>query len=68
MKVISVNISKEKGTIKTPVEKIQLKIDHGIIGDAHAGNWHRQVSLLAEESLKKMQKKLPSLKLSLIHI
>lgn len=62
MKVISVNISKEKGTIKTPVEKIQLKIDHGIIGDAHAGNWHRQVSLLAEESLKKMQKKLPSLK------
>lgn len=62
MKVISVNISESKGTIKTPVEKINLKKDHGIIGDAHAGNWHRQVSLLAVESLDKMRSKLPELK------
>ena len=62
MKVISVNISEKKGTIKVPVEKIELKINHGIVGDAHAGNWHRQVSLLAEESLDKMRVKLPALK------
>jgi len=62
MKVISVNISEKKGTVKVPVDKIELKINHGIIGDAHAGNWHRQVSLLALESLEKMKRKLPSLK------
>lgn len=62
MKVISVNISEKKGTIKTPVPIITLKKNHGIIGDAHAGNWHRQVSLLAIESLNKMKEKIPSLK------
>lgn len=62
MKVISVNISEKKGTIKTPVLSITLKKNHGIIGDAHAGNWHRQVSLLAIESLNKMKEKIPSLK------
>lgn len=62
MKVISVNISEKKGTIKTPVPSIALKKNHGIIGDAHAGNWHRQVSLLAIESLNKMKDKIPSLK------
>lgn len=62
MKVVSVNISEKKGTIKVPVEKIELRENHGIVGDAHAGNWHRQVSLLAIESLRKMQKKLPRLK------
>ena len=62
MKVISVNISEKKGTIKTPVDKIELLKDHGIVGDAHAGNWHRQISLLAKESLNKMKEKIPSLK------
>lgn len=62
MKVISVNISEKKGTIKTPVPSIALKKNHGIVGDAHAGNWHRQVSLLAIESLNKMKEKIPSLK------
>ena len=62
MKVVSVNISEKKGTIKVPVEKIELRENHGIVGDAHAGKWHRQVSLLAIESLRKMQKKLPRLK------
>lgn len=62
MKVISVNISEKKGTRKTPRPSISLKKNHGIIGDAHAGNWHRQVSLLAIESLNKMKEKIPSLK------
>lgn len=62
MKVISVNISEKKGTIKSPVPQIELRKKHGIVGDAHAGNWHRQVSLLAVESLDKMKEKIPSLK------
>lgn len=62
MKVISVNISEKKGTVKSPVPQIDLKKNHGIVGDAHAGNWHRQVSLLAVESLNKMKEKIPSLK------
>lgn len=62
MKVISVNISEKKGTVKSPVPQIELKKKHGIVGDAHAGNWHRQVSLLAVESLEKMKEKIPSLK------
>ena len=53
-KVVSINISKEKGVIKLPVNEVTLKIDHGICGDAHAGNWHRQVSMLAKESIDKM--------------
>lgn len=62
MKVISVNISEKKGTVKSPVPQIELRKNHGIVGDAHAGNWHRQVSLLAVESLEKMKEKIPSLK------
>lgn len=51
MKVISVNISLEKGTIKKPVPEIIID-ELGVRGDAHAGDWHRQVSLLAKESLE----------------
>ena len=46
--VVSVNISERKGEQKHPVPEIQLKFRHGIVGDAHAGDWHRQISLLAE--------------------
>ncbi|MDR3983227.1 MAG: MOSC domain-containing protein, partial [Dysosmobacter sp.] len=53
--VISVNISEQKGTQKHPVPEIQLKLRHGIVGDAHAGDWHRQISLLAEESVDTMR-------------
>ena len=53
--VVAVCISERKGTQKHEVPEIQLKIDHGIVGDAHAGNWHRQVSLLAEESIDTMR-------------
>ena len=58
-KVVSVCISEKKGTIKTPVPEIVLKKNHGIEGDAHAGDWHRQVSLLAQESADKLRDKFP---------
>jgi MOSC domain-containing protein YiiM len=55
-KIVAVSISKEKGERKTPVAFVEFKENHGILGDAHAGEWHRQVSLLAMESIHKMQK------------
>lgn len=54
VKIRSLNISQEKGTLKTPVEIVEIN-ELGVKGDAHAGHWHRQVSLLAVESLKKAQ-------------
>ena len=54
-KVIAVCISKEKGIQKTPVESIVLKPDWGIEGDAHAGHWHRQVSLLSYEKVEEFR-------------
>ncbi len=59
--VVAVCISEKKGTPKQEVPEIQLKIDHGIIGDAHAGNWHRQVSLLGAESVEKMKVVFPDI-------
>jgi len=56
-KVISVNISEEKGVIKLPVDKITL-CNTGIEKDAHAGTRHRQVSLLAAESITRFKKTL----------
>ena len=53
-KVVSVNISEKKGTIKHPVEQIELRKGFGIEGDAHARDWHRQVSLLDLSSFDKM--------------
>lgn len=58
-KVVSVNISERKGEQKHPVPEIQLKLRHGILGDAHAGDWHRQISLLAEESVDTMRASCP---------
>jgi molybdenum cofactor synthesis domain-containing protein len=52
-KVKSLNISKEKGTVKTQVDSIILD-EKGLVGDAHAGKWHRQVSLLGTESYSKV--------------
>lgn len=55
-KVVSINISDKKGMRKKPVKEAEIITDHGIKGDAHASNtWHRQISLLALESIKKMQ-------------
>ncbi len=56
-KVLSVNISEDKGTKKTNVRSCALLKDFGLKGDAHAGPWHRQVSLLANESIEKMRAK-----------
>ncbi|MCO5257786.1 MAG: molybdopterin-binding protein [Lentimicrobium sp.] len=53
--VVSVNISEKKGTIKVPVEHIELT-PNGVQGDAHGGKWHRQVSLLGTESFRKFEK------------
>lgn len=53
--VIAVCISRNKGERKTPVAQVELRENHGIVGDAHAGEWHRQVSLLARESIDKMR-------------
>ena len=56
-KIVSINISQRKGEKKTSVPSAVLKENHGIVGDAHAGDWHRQVSLLAVESVDKMRGK-----------
>lgn len=50
LKILSVNISEKKGTIKKPVGEVFLN-EHGVSGDAHSGPWHRQVSLLGNESI-----------------
>ena len=54
-KVIAISISKKKGIPKTNIDSANLKENYGIDGDIHAGNWHRQVSFLAIESINKMK-------------
>ena len=54
-KVIAVCVSQRKGTVKKNVGQAVLRADWGIEGDAHAGSWHRQVSLLAWESIETMR-------------
>lgn len=54
----AVCISEKKGQQKHPVDSIHLRPEHGIDGDAHAGNWHRQVSLLAKDSVDRLQEKI----------
>jgi MOSC domain-containing protein YiiM len=53
--LVAVSMSETKGVRKQNVERARLKPDWGIEGDAHAGEWHRQISLLALESIQKMQ-------------
>lgn len=57
----AVCISSEKGELKTSVEGAEFRREWGIEGDAHAGDWHRQVSLLAGESIDRMRAKMPEL-------
>lgn len=52
---MSVNVSEETGVAKRAVERCLAVEGHGLDGDAHAGDWHRQVSLLAVESIDKMR-------------
>ena len=54
-KVMAVCISERKGIRKHAVPEITVRKEHGIVGDAHAGNWHRQISLLAKESIDRMR-------------
>lgn len=55
-RIVSVNISRVKGVRKTPVPEIELIENYGVKGDAHAGNWHRQVSMLSTLSIDKARK------------
>lgn len=57
----AVCVSTEKGTVKQAVSNILLRSDWGIEGDAHAGEWHRQVSVLAGESIDRMRQSIPDL-------
>lgn len=61
-RIVAVSVSEEKGMKKRNVESAKLEKDFGIVGDAHAGAWHRQVSILAEESIKKMRSKVSDVK------
>lgn len=61
MRIEGICISERKGIVKTPVSAIEMRVGHGIVGDAHAGDWHRQVSLLARESIERVKKVLPDL-------
>ena len=54
----AVCISERKGTQKHTVDSIELKPGHGIVGDSHGGQWHRQVSILGAESVAKLQEKI----------
>lgn len=54
-RVIDINVSDRKGIPKVPVAQGECIIDFGIKGDAHGGNWHRQISLLSIESINKMK-------------
>lgn len=54
MRIFAISISDRKGVRKNNVQEALLREDHGIVNDAHAGDWHRQISLLAMESIQKM--------------
>ncbi|MGI6097615.1 MAG: MOSC domain-containing protein [Dethiobacteria bacterium] len=56
-KIVAISISEKKGVPKKNIEKGLFKENHGLVDDAHAGDWHRQVSLLAVESINKMLEK-----------
>jgi MOSC domain-containing protein YiiM len=60
--VEAVCLSHKKGIIKKEQDKVTLRENWGIEGDAHAGDWHRQVSLLAGESIDNVKEILPTLK------
>ena len=57
----AVCVSERKGTRKRPVDEIELVAGRGVAGDAHAGNWHRQVSLLPAEAVDTLRDVLPDL-------
>lgn len=60
-RVEAINISSKKGIVKKPVPRAEFRENFGIVGDAHAGDWHRQVSLLPLESIEEVRKMIPNL-------
>ena len=60
--VIAVCTSVEKGVRKQSVDSIELEVGTGVVGDAHSGAWHRQVSLLPDEAVDELRQVLPNLK------
>lgn len=60
--VIAVCASAEKGVRKQSVDSIELEVGTGVVGDAHSGAWHRQVSLLPDEAVDELRQVLPNLK------
>jgi MOSC domain-containing protein YiiM len=62
--IISINISSKVGEQKKPISGAELRENHGILGDAHARDWHRQVSLLADEDVNTMREMKPDFKIS----
>lgn len=60
--VIAVCTSAEKGVRKQSVDSIELEVGTGVVGDAHSGAWHRQVSLLPDEPVDELRQVLPNLK------
>jgi molybdopterin adenylyltransferase len=56
-RIVSVNVSREKGTIKQPAPEIVID-SRGVSSDAHAGDWHRQVSLLSQESIERFSERM----------
>jgi len=60
-RIEAICISAKKGRVKKPVKSAEFRINHGIVGDAHAGDWHRQISLLPLESINMMREKIPNL-------
>ena len=61
-RIKAISVSKQRGTCKYNVATAELKAGFGIKGDAHAGAWHRQISLLAEESIEKIRAKRAQVK------
>jgi len=60
-RVQAICISAEKGVVKERVDSATFQPEHGIVGDAHAGPWHRQVSLLPGESIEQVRAMIPDL-------
>ena len=60
-RIEAICISRDKGTVKEPVPQAELRVGHGLVGDAHAGDWHRQVSLLPSESIARVRAMMPDL-------
>lgn len=57
-KILAICTSPRRGTLKTPVPSAVLTPEWGIVGDAHGGSWHRQVSLLSAEKIEAFRQKL----------